>query len=413
MIDVERTTSSRYRLLVLVLVIMALSVLSFHGALDNFANERVIETTRESVGIYAVSRTINAGVSVLQTAQVKVPLLASLQLGEVLDPLNDGIERLSATVVWAIGSLFVQRIVLDIASSTFFRWIFLGFGLIALLAVLSLVSTHLRDLTCRISGISTLALGKFCRGLVRIFVIVAVLRFIIPTFVGFSFLVSDTLLQSELDRDRNELTVMSREVSINAGTSSLVVPGFIEQRSEKMRELATLQETRAGHEKQFDDVHSEIGVLNEEAGLERFVPEMLGGPSVDQNINLLREKRENLLDLVDDVAQQIKTVRNELECIDRRIEGKTCGSLLGRLSDASKAGIENVTKIADTANNLVVLIANVLIALFVKNILFPILFLFVAMKFGRYIVKHAMNLKLNLQEELVENGSEMQQIERV
>ena len=271
MSDAERTTISRYLLLVLSIMVLALFVLSFHGSMDDFANERVVETTRESVGIYAVSRTINAGVSVLQTSQVKVPLLASLQLGEVLDPINDGIERLSTTVVWAIGSLFVQRIVLEVASSMIFKWIFLGSGLTALLAMLSLGSTSLRDVICRISGISAVTLDGFCRGLIRIFIIASVLRFIVPVFVGASFLVSETLLQSELDRNQEELTVISREVSINAGASSPAHSGLIEQRSEKRSKLATLQESKVSLEKELADVDTEIGGLNEKKGLARSI----------------------------------------------------------------------------------------------------------------------------------------------
>ena len=94
------------------------------------------------------------------------------------------------------------------------------------------------------------------------------------------------------------------------------------------------------------------------------------------------------------------------------MEGKSCGSLLDRLTDVSKAGIDNITKFTDKANNLVLLIANVLIALFVKNILVPVLFLFVAWKFGGYMIKRAMSLKLGFQMELVEIGADMRQIER-
>ena len=412
MSDAERTTISRYRLLALSIMVLALFVLSFHGSMDDFANERVVQTTRESVGIYAVSRTINAGVSVLQTSQVKVPLLASLQLGEVLDPINDGIERLSTTVVWAIGSLFVQRIVLEVASSMIFKWIFLGSGLTALLAMLSLGSTRLRDVTCRISGISALTLDGFCRGLVRIFIIASVLRFIVPVFVGASFLVSETLLQSELDRNQEELTIMSREVSINAGASSPAHSGLIEQRSEKRSKLATLQESKVSLEKELADVDTEIGGLNEKKGLERFLPKWLGGPLDDPKVALLKERLEGLEGMLEDLAQQIATTTNELECIDRRMEGKSCGSLLDRLTDVSKAGIDNITELADKANNLVLLIAHVLIALFVKNILIPVLFLFVALKFGAYMIKRAMSLKLGFQMELVEIGADMRQIER-
>ena len=43
--------------------LLVLTVLSLHGALDRFAYDRLADTTTESIGIYALSRTINAGIS--------------------------------------------------------------------------------------------------------------------------------------------------------------------------------------------------------------------------------------------------------------------------------------------------------------------------------------------------------------
>ena len=85
--------NTRPGLVVFAAIIMALSALSFHGALDRFARERVKETTIETIGIYAVARVINSGVSVLQSAEVGVGL--QVNPGEILDPLNDATERLS------------------------------------------------------------------------------------------------------------------------------------------------------------------------------------------------------------------------------------------------------------------------------------------------------------------------------
>ena len=409
--ETQRAINPRYRLMVFAAAVLALSVLSFHGALDSFAHGRVTETTKESVEIYAVSRAINSGISVLATTQVKVPLLASLQLGEVLDPINDGIERLSTTVVWAIGSLFVQRIVLEVASSRVFQWVFVGSGLIALFALLPLGSTRLRDISCQVSGFSPVALNGFCRGLIRVFVFAAVLRFIVPVFVGSSFLVSELLLQSELERHRDELTIMSRQVVIGTDTASSTRPELVQQRDEKTRELAGLQKSKSDYEKEIRDVDAKVDALNEKAGVGRFVPEMLGGRSPDRGVISLRAKSEDLRSKVDDVAQRMATTKNELECIDRRREGKSCGSLLDILTDASKIGIEKISKIADAANDFVVLIANVLIVLFVKNILLPVLFLVIAMKFGAYIVRCGVRLKLGLQQELAETQGDLRRIE--
>ena len=409
--ETQRAINPRYRLMAFAVVVFALSVLSFHGALDSFAHGRVTETTKESVGIYAVSRAINSGISVLTTTQVKVPLLASLQLGEVLDPINDGIERLSTTVVWAIGSLFVQRIVLEVASSMLFQWVFAGSGLIALFALLPLGSTRLRDISCQVSGFSPVTLNGFCKGLIRVFVFAAVLRFIVPVFVGSSFLVSEMLLQPELDRSRDELKIMSRQVAIDTDIASSTRPELAQQRDEKTRELAGLQKSKSDYEKELGDMDAKIDALNEKAGVGRFIPEMLGGRSPDRGVIPLRAKSEDLRSKVDDVAQRMVTTKNELECIDRRREGKSCGSLLDRLTDASKIGIENISNIADAANDFVVLIANVLIVLFVKNILFPVLFLVIAMKCGAYIVRCGVRLKLGLQQELAETQGGLRRIE--
>ena len=113
----RRSKVNLHRAFILAAVALVLTAFSFHGALDDFAHAQVVETTNESIGIYVISRAINASVSILQTSQVNVPLLASVQVGEMLDPVNDAVERLSSIVVWAVGSLFLQRILLEIAAS--------------------------------------------------------------------------------------------------------------------------------------------------------------------------------------------------------------------------------------------------------------------------------------------------------
>ena len=40
----------------------------------------------------------------------------------MLDPVNDAVERLSSTLVWAISSLFIQRILLEMVASPVFKW---------------------------------------------------------------------------------------------------------------------------------------------------------------------------------------------------------------------------------------------------------------------------------------------------
>ena len=399
----------RFRVAVFAVVILALSVLSFLGPLDDFAYEGIKETTKETIGIYALSKAINASISVLQTTHVSAGI-ASITPGELLDPINDGIERLSSMVVWAIGSLFFQRIVLEVAASTLFKWIFLGTGLTAFFALLPLGSTRCRDLVCQVSGLSPGALDSFCHGLIRIFAIAAVLRFIVPVFVATSFLVSEMLLQSKLDRNRDELTAMSRQVSDETGTIPSAGAELVGQRNKTASELVTLKKSKSDYEKKLLDLDAKITARSEKEGLGWWVPQILGGTSPDNEVVALRAKREDLRSKAQDVTQLIEKTENELECIGRRMKGKSCGSLLQRLSEASKTGVEKIGKLVNAANDYLVLIANTAIALFIKNILFPLLFLYIALKSGMYVIRRGSNLRLSLQQELSQTGTDLQRI---
>ena len=394
--------NSHPRLVVFAILIVALSALSFHGALDRFASEKVRATTIETVGIYVVAKTINAGVSMLQSAQVGV-VVGSINLGEALDPLNDAIERLSGMVVWAIGSLFLQQIVLDVASDPVFKWLFGAVGLLTLCTLLPLGSTRFSEQACRVSGISEEMLEHSCMGVVKIFVIVAVLRFIVPVFIACSFLVSEMLVQSHLEENEDVLAVLKNEVTVNQDTAPPESAGLVEEKKDREKELAALQKTEVDYQKQLDDVIAKIKVLKDKAGFWRFVPERLGGKAPGPEVDILKAKQENFERKLEDIKQQIDEKNSELDCLDRKIEGKRCGSVLERLNPkewftgltdwVSKLEIiklkEMLAGLADSINDYLVSIAKMLIVLLIKNIVFPLLFLYIAMKCGISIIRRA------------------------
>ena len=393
--------NTRPVLVLFVTMILVLSALSFHCALDRFASEQVKDTTIETVGIYAVTRIINAGVSVLQSAEVG-PVLASINPGEILDPLNDAVERLSGILVWAIGSLFLQQIVLEVAAGPVFKWLFAGVGLIALTALLPLGSVRFSERACQISGISSETLERSCKGAVKVFVVFAVLRFIVPVFIACSFLVSEMLVQSYLEKDAEGLTALSNEVSTAQETPPPEREELVEQKDEKSKELADLRKTEADHQEQLDKVKAEIDAIKEEEGFMGRVPERLGGKASDPRIDVLGAKREDLEHELERLEQQIDTTNSELECVDRKMQGKKCGSMLERLNPTEK-----IASLAQSINDYTVSMARMLIALLIKNILFPLLFLYIAMKCGIYVIRRAtpfvrsgMDTKLEFQEEI-------------
>ena len=411
--ETEYLVNTRPGLLVFATIILALSALSFHGALDRFAAVRVKDTTIETIGIYAITKAINAGVSVLQSAEVGVGV-ASVNPGEILDPLNDASERLSGILVWAIGSLFMQQILLEVTASPAFKWLFAGVGLITLFMLLPLCSDRLSERASKISGISREILDRSCRGAIRAFVIIAVLRFIVPVFIACSFLVSEMLVQSHLEKNAEELKVLSNEISAKSDTTPPEKEELAEQKKEKLKDLAKLQKSEADYQKQLDGVNSKIKLYKEEARNGKNLLERLGGQASDSKLDALKEKSAGLERKLGDSEQQVETVKSDIECIDRIMKGKKCGSMLERLNPvemvAGLADLNPMDKIASLArsiNDYLVSMARILVALLIKNILFPLLFFYIAMKCSIHIIrrgipllKNGMDTKLELQEEI-------------
>jgi predicted ATP-dependent Lon-type protease len=92
-------------------LIVVLVALSSTRVLDDYVDEYTNESIRNAALTYASARGINALVSVLQSTEVEVGVIVSgsMTIGEVLDPLNDMIERFSSVMTWVLASLAAQK----------------------------------------------------------------------------------------------------------------------------------------------------------------------------------------------------------------------------------------------------------------------------------------------------------------
>lgn len=201
------TTGNRYLYGTMIVAAMALAILSSAGWLDNFAEDRISDTTNESIGIFVLSRGVNAGISTLQSSEVGIGI-ASMQIGQLLDPINDAAERLSSVMVWAIGSLLLQRFALELTSANLFRWAFVVIAVATLGTML--IAEYRRSKNKPIAGLER------CRSaLVQIFVLAAMLRFIVPIFVAISLLVSQQFLQPRIEEQSAGLAELQEEISMD------------------------------------------------------------------------------------------------------------------------------------------------------------------------------------------------------
>lgn len=394
MLNVERrgTRVSLYRGIIIGVAALALIAVSFHGELDRFAQREVADTTNESIGIYVVSRAINALVSVLQTSEIKVPLLASAEVGQMLDPVNDAVERLSSILVWAVGSLFVQRILLEVAASPVFKWILCSIGVVMTALLLLMEWDRFRAGSRQILAVSDRTLERFRDWLVRLFVVATIVRFIVPAFIALSFLVSQMFLESGIAKNTERLSLLRTQVSDVASSPTPDAGRLEEEKVGVDTRMKALEASRASAREEIEQLDARIEELNDKAGLRRLLPDSLGGISDGEELQAAKDRRQALDREIQRTEDAIRETEGALECIDTRIAGGSCDSLWERVSRAGTTGIsqlkETFGKLNDMATNVTMLLA----AVAIKNILFPILFLMGAVKCSLPITRCASRL---------------------
>ncbi|MCH2190163.1 MAG: hypothetical protein MK188_04475 [Gammaproteobacteria bacterium] len=120
--------SSKVRLSVALLLI-AVGLLAASGWLDRKGYEFTEAGLQRALITFGISRSLNGVISVAQGTEVAVEPVGigmTFAPGQILDPVNDLVERFS-TVVLAAGTAFgAQHILLDVTASSLFAWIFNG-----------------------------------------------------------------------------------------------------------------------------------------------------------------------------------------------------------------------------------------------------------------------------------------------
>ncbi|MEH6550749.1 MAG: hypothetical protein V7711_05690 [Pseudomonadales bacterium] len=121
----NRSVLWHYALSILIVVAVAIA---WSGVIDQLSADYVGASITDAGIIFGTARGLNAVVSVAQGTELNLPFL-TLALGEVLDPVNDLIERFSAVMVFVLGSVMLQKILLVLAASNAFNILFSLIGL--------------------------------------------------------------------------------------------------------------------------------------------------------------------------------------------------------------------------------------------------------------------------------------------
>lgn len=181
------------------LLAIAAVAAALSGLVDGAGEHYAEKAFTRALVTFAVSRTLNGAISVAQGTEVAVEpagVGVIFSVGQILDPINDLVERFSAVMLVATSSLGLQNVLLDITA-----WWGMDLLLVAAAGFL-LVALWWRGT----------AGGKVQNVAIRAFLIALFLRFAIPMLVVGTNLVFDTFLAAEQTAATEALEETSTEI---------------------------------------------------------------------------------------------------------------------------------------------------------------------------------------------------------
>ena len=211
------------------IVALCILILSYSSGLDLICQKTIdksgktyfSETFEKAVYTYGIARIANGLISAVQATQVNAtPAGVGLTfgLGEVLDPINDLIERFSLVMLFSLSSLGIQLILMEIGS-----W--LGFKILLSLSMIILGI-----------GIWYPKIGKFNLMAIsyKLILISIVVRFCIPIVGVFGNLADDLFLNDRYEKSTQSLESFNTELDeigtiTEAFVSEKEEPGFIDE----------------------------------------------------------------------------------------------------------------------------------------------------------------------------------------
>ena len=204
------------------------------GHIDRASEEQAEAALKNALVTFAVARTLNGVISAAQGTEVALEpggVGVVLSVGEVLDPVNDLIERFSAVMLVAASSLGLQTLVLNITS-----WWGVTAFLFAAAAGFLVVIWAPRSTAAQYAGPA-----------LRLLLILLFVRFAVPVLIVGTTLISDAFLAPEQEAATAILRDTTEDIERINEEAQPVTPGeqsFMDRLGEMIDE--SLRSMRVG-----------------------------------------------------------------------------------------------------------------------------------------------------------------------
>ena len=229
----ESVAPSKGRKLWLLALVIVAIVISSITSVDQYARDDLDSLFRRALVTFALARTLNGVISVVQGTEVALQpagIGVTLTPGEILDPVNDLVERFSWIMLAATISLGIQQVLLDIG-----QW----WG-IRVLVVLSGLLWLWWQIKSSPAGYTSPARTPMI--LMRVFLVMLFLRFAVPATLFANEALYKLFLESRYNESAQVIQVAGKELEeVEAQPSETTAedePGFMGSLTRAMESTA-------------------------------------------------------------------------------------------------------------------------------------------------------------------------------
>lgn len=359
--------NSRYRLYI-ALFIMCCVAISWLGVIDQKSTAYIDEALVQAGVAFAGSKVLNSILAMLQSIEFSIGF-ASLGFGEVLSPINDLVENYADLMKLAIGSLFIQKILLGIVSDSVFKIVLTISGLLAAGAV------YFQHAASQLF-------------LLRFFLFTLFLRFSLVIMVMLNGIADHLFLNEQTEQElqqvaqieeaESKLSVEQRQVLIEEiSVLKKTAEELLAQRSEKLSLQEQIKIELEKADQKIADLKKELPVFQ----LINRDPRLV---ALETEQKAIKTQMDELVKEIRELEREQTRVTKEIEFAQLTLEGKADG-FFGSIASSFTSGIAGVRdaisldKIAEMKEKLDSMFSTFLkiMALFLlKTLIFPLLFLF-------------------------------------
>ncbi len=211
---------------IILIISVILIVANSSKDIDKKGEELINHSLQEAVAIYAVSKALNGVISVVQGTEISPPGL-TITIGEILDPINDLVERFSWIMLLCITSLGIQKIFINIVSGDIFV-----FTLMAVVVVSNILYWFDGLNKTKTTVYKTTALLLF-------------LKFVIPIMTIANGYVYEYYIKQNYDiqKMKESLTISTQELQNNSVVKKEQNnnKGFLEKLTNKISDIVSLK----------------------------------------------------------------------------------------------------------------------------------------------------------------------------